>query len=140
MVEIRSAVPGRIRLGDKTLRTGALMDGLSQKMVALGLFSELVPNPKAGSLVLIYAPEAHPQAEVVPLVRRALGLTGTSLSPRHAARRRLNRGVRFVALGALGLTAGALVLGAKGVHKMAGTVFFAAVGTHIVLHRRQLWK
>lgn len=156
---VASALPGRIRLRDPTLRQRAASERLAVALRALRGVRQVDANLAAGSLLVQYDAAACDRAELEAQVAQLVAATlpaaaaaptpapmpaTASSSPSRRSRRNVSRAANRVAkIGMLTSFPLALALAATGnkrLHAAAGGVFTAFLAVHWVVHRRHLFK
>lgn len=140
MTHIVSSLPGRIRIRGKPLRNGERLAALTSALTQLDGVRTVTPNPKAGSLVLLYdGAEVEPaelEAEVEALTDAEVARHYAS-GPR-SARMRINRYAKAGMLGSLAASLALAATGNKRWHAATGALFVAGLLVHLTVHRRRL--
>lgn len=140
---IVSALPGRIRVRDPRLRQPARLERLRASLAALAGVAHIEVNGRAGSLLLHYDPQQIGCDELEARVDRAT-LAALRVQPATGKSRvRLLRTNRWAKLGMLASLSGSLALlalGQKRGHALAGGLFVAGLGLHLLVHRRHLLR
>ncbi|MCK2096025.1 heavy-metal-associated domain-containing protein [Thauera aromatica] len=140
MTHIVSALPGRIRIRGKPLRNTERLAALAAALGRLDAVHSVTPNPKAGSVVLLYDASA---VEVDELEAEVEALTDAEVARHYAsgprsARMRINRYAKAGMLGSLAASLALAATGNKRWHAATGALFVAGLLVHLTVHRRRL--
>jgi hypothetical protein len=154
---IASSIPGRLRLRHVALRH---VDRLAQLRAAVATWpgvQTLTANPTTGSLLVMYYPAVLSEAQarqrgeaaVTSLLPRTRGATPSAQVVRPAVRMprvpdwspaRVNRVAKPMALGSLLASLAFAAAGTKRLHVVAGAAFLPALGAHLWIQRRNLFR
>ncbi|APR04492.1 HMA2 domain-containing protein [Thauera chlorobenzoica] len=142
MTHIVSALPGRIRIRGKPLRSIERLAALAAALGRLDAVHSVTPNPKAGSLVLIYDAAA---VEATEFEAEVEALTDAEVARHYAGgprstRMQINRYAKVGMLGSLAASLAFAATGHKRWHAATGSLFVAALLVHLTVHRRHLLR
>ena len=139
--------PGRLRLRHCLWREREALDAVIRAAGAIDGVDGLEPNPKAGSLVILYDPARLPPsgllAKLAPLLGEgeaaAFEPRGAGLFALSALGPAANRAAKIGMLATTGLTVAALGFSRR-THAAAGWAGLAFLAVHLVHHRRKMWR
>jgi len=138
---IASAVPGRIRVRDLSLRDSSTCARVEAVLAALPGVLSTRANRAAASIVVVYDQGEAALAEMTARVSGCLGDAG--VRPREASASwsdsdNVNRYVKYAALTSLGASLSFALAGKKRLHVLTGSAFVGLLGAHLVMNRRSL--
>ncbi len=157
---IVSSTPGRIRLRHARLRSAAQCSALCGVLEKVDGVTHATANPKAGSIVVVYAPRHSTAAAMeaaitahCPAAWTSAGAHGsgakTTATPLSASatqlhppstRVRVNRVAKRGMLLGRGASFALAGLGNKRWHAATGLVFVGCLAPHLSVHRRNLLR
>lgn len=149
---ISSHIEGRLRVRDPRLRNAGFLQMLQEKLQGLHGVSAVSGSSRSGSLLVLYRQTQLPLEKIDHLLTELLGSgqkerPATRPKPAAAAPRglpdlplSLNRrqAVNWGMLLSLLISLGALAVGSKRLHIIAGTVFVGIFGIHLIDKRKAL--
>lgn len=142
MFEIAASLPGRLRLRSPALRAEEPQRRCAEALAGVDGVRGVRGNPRAGSIAIAYDPALLDEAAIL----RRLGLERRDPPPPPAARPRrapsatgaTNRWAKIGAMASLAVSLGALAVGRKRLHAIAGGIGVACIAVHMLRHRRRL--
>lgn len=147
---ISSHIEGRLRVRDPRLRNAGFLQMLQEKLQCLHGVSAVSGSPRSGSLLVLYRQAQLPLEKIDHLLTELLG-SGQNERPEPRPKPAdeaprslpelplsLNRrqAVNWSMLLCLLLSLGALAVGSKRIHIIAGTVFVGILGLHLFDKRK----
>ncbi|MBP8170896.1 MAG: hypothetical protein KAX90_01250 [Pseudomonas sp.] len=138
---IVSALPGRIRVRDPRLRQLARLECLRTCLAQLPGVASIELGGRTGSLLLHYDPQLIDSETLEAQVEHAtLAALKVRASPARSGLMQANRWAKLGMLASLSGSLALLALGNKRGHGLAGGLFVAGLGLHLLVHRRHLLR
>ncbi|TJZ79219.1 hypothetical protein FAZ21_02550 [Chitiniphilus eburneus] len=137
MKRIASAIPGRIRIRDASLRNDDAQERVTRALAAIAGVLDTRINARAASIVVQYDPHNTSGRAIEHAVLAAMGMRPSRGRP---LRLRANRYAKYAALTSLGASMAFAAAGKKSLHIGTGLVFLACLGVHLGVHRRSLLR
>lgn len=137
--------PGRLRLRNCLWRDREALDAVIRAARAIDGVERLEPNPKAGSLVILYDTVRLPPSVLLEKLAPLFGGDeAAAFEPRGAGffatlGPAANRAAKIGMLATTGLTVAALGFSRR-THAAAGWAGLAFLAVHLVHHRRKMWR
>lgn len=150
---IASSIPGRLRLRHPALRERGRLVRLGELVHEWPGICAVMPNPVTGSLLASYDPALLTEPECRRRAEAAMSKLLSDAKPRAAAiavskparRPRItpanaNRIAKPVMLASLATSLALAAAGAKRAHILTGIAFLHALGVHVWVQRRNLFR
>ncbi len=152
---IVASIPGRLRIRSRRLKNPILLEKLGTALTGLDSSCSYQANSRAGSLLFFYdakqCVKTEMEAAIVKTVHDALpsvsskpaassASTVSASRKRRTLLRKANRCSKYVMYASLGTSLALAARGAKYGHAVAGAVFVAALGVHLMVHRKHLFS
>ena len=146
MTRIVSAVPGRIRVRDKSLRDQERLKELKKELAKIAVITELQDNVRTGSVLVRFKRAAVELSVIEASIDAAVDkVIGKSSKPqRLLSKKNINRYNKLVMLASLGVSLFALTMAGRKRrirwHKLTGYIFVANLGVHLYIYRKSVLR